>query len=111
MKYPYKILQTIDKINYIREVYSDRLEMLIPIDRKPNPRSFNLRKAMIKANIPQVCAKCLCTENLEAHHIEPVKYLRNDKGHYYQETKGNHSVSNGQWLCFNCHNKHHHPID
>lgn len=108
--YPYKLLQTIDGVDYIREVYNDRLEMLIPVDRNHNPRLFNLRKAMIEADIPQICAKCQSKNNVDAHHIIPIKYIRTDKGHYYQDTNGNHSVSNGQWLCKSCHNKFHHYI-
>lgn len=110
MKKPVSKIEVIDGVQYKRTVYSDRLETLVPIDGWPyNPKLFNLRKAMIKAEIPQICSECSNTKNLEAHHKEEIRYFTTKKGHYYQDPKDNHTLSNSVWLCRSCHIKLHHP--
>lgn len=85
-----------------------RLVIIVPENRKPNTHTFKLRKAMIKAGMPVICAKCQSIDKVDAHHIAPVKYLTTAKGHTFQDPQGDHSASNGQFLCRSCHNKHHH---
>ena len=110
---PESFNQVIDGVQYLRTVYSERLEILSPLEGwKDNTKSFNLRKNMIDSKIPMVCSECESedTEDLDAHHIIPVKYLVNDNGHTYQDPNGDHSISNGRWLCRYCHNKLHHSL-
>ena len=100
--------QIIDGIEYVRTVYSDRHETLIPVNRVPNPHLFNLRKRLLKKN-PLVCQECGGTERVQAHHIEKAVYSKTEKGHYYQDPKSNHSATNGVLLCKSCHHKIHFP--
>ena len=98
----------IDSIEYNRTDINNRLCYIVPVGGWPViPHVFNLRKNMIESNIPKICA-CGSTNNLDAHHIKRIKYLRNKNGHTYQDPQDDHSASNGQWLCRKCHNNIHH---
>lgn len=86
---------------------SDRFAILDPIDRHPAmPKVFGLRKALVKAGILPIC-QCGKVSKLDAHHIKPIQYLRNANGHTYQDPQGDHTATNGQWLCRSCHSKLH----
>ena len=110
---PESFIQNIEGVDYIRTIYSDRLEILIPESGwEEITRTFNLRKNLINSNVAHICSRCEDENenNLDAHHIVPVKYLVNDNGHTYQDPNGDHSISNGTWLCRSCHNKLHHSL-
>ena len=108
---PTSFNQTIDGVEYVRTIYNDRLETITPVAGWPdNTKNYNLRKNLIESGRPKICSECESEDenDLDAHHIEPVKYLKTPSGNPYQDPLGNHSASNGRWLCRSCHNKIHH---
>lgn len=100
------VFMLIDGVEYTRTEYNDRLCSITPVGGWPPLPSTKLRRALVKAKVKPIC-KCGATSKLDAHHIEPIKYLRTLKGHYYQDPQGNHSALNGQWLCIKCHKSLH----
>lgn len=106
----YSFNQTIDDVEYIRTILSERYEIIIPVGgwSKLPTKTFRLRKAMLNWKVPEICQKCGRIGKLDAHHIKPVKYLKNKNGHSYIDPDGDHSAPNGMWLCRPCHNNLHH---
>ena len=102
MKINYQVIE--GKI-YKRVDYSNRLATLEEVGKRYLPRSGRLKRALLK-EYEWKCQECGKESKLEAHHIEPVKYLRN-RGYSYQDGKGNHNLSNGRLLCRDCHRKIH----
>ena len=91
----------IDGVMREAKTLSDRFIILKPIGM-PMPRSGRLRKALYKAKTWQ-CEQCGSKDKIEAHHIEKAIYRKTSKGHYYQDPKSNHKLSNGKLLCRTCH--------
>lgn len=93
--------QVIDNKLYERIDYTKRLSTLTEVGKSYLPRSGRLKQALLEAGAN--CEVCGSPENLQAHHIEPCKYLKHPKGYKYQDSKSNHKLSNGQLLCRSCH--------
>ena len=78
--------------------------------RKPYAyRANQLRYKLLKSNKPWCCEGCGTTDDLQAHHVEKIKYLKSHGGYPKQDPKGNHAINNGKILCKSCHRKLHNP--
>lgn len=76
--------------------------------RKPYAyRNTKLRYKLLKSNRIWKCELCSSKDKLEAHHIKKIKYIKRKDGYTSQDTKGDHSIENGQILCKKCHVKAH----
>lgn len=90
-------------INQINEHFA-----IIDPTTKPSqlPRRNKLRRKLF-IHKEHKCEQCGSLDNLEAHHIKPVKYFKSPSGFPYQDIYGDHSLQNGMLLCRKCHKKIH----
>jgi hypothetical protein len=96
----------INGIEYKRIDYTDRLSILVRVDGDYPKHAQGLRRALLKAG-KNTCEQCGSKIKLEAHHKNKTRYLKTNKGHYYQDPSCDHSASNGIMLCKKCHLKLH----